>query len=39
MVLDNGIMLYVKNEKDYKKSYCLFKHESWHRAGESEVAY
>ena len=39
MGLDNGIMLYVKNEKDYKKSYCLFKHESWHSAGESEVAY
>ena len=34
MGLDNCIMLYVKNEKDYKKSYRLFKHESWYCAGE-----
>lgn len=39
MGLDNGIMLCVKDEKDYKKSYRLFKHESWHHACECEVAY
>ena len=39
MGLDNGIVLWVKNEKDYKKSYRLFKHESWYCAGECEVAY
>lgn len=39
MGLDNGVMLKVKNEKDYKKAHCLFNHESWHEPCECEVAY
>lgn len=39
MGLDNGIVLCIKDEKDYKKLYRLFKHESWCRACECEVAY
>ena len=37
--LDNGIVLWVKNEKDCEKSYRLFKHESWYCTCECEVAY
>lgn len=39
MGLDNGILLKVKNEKDYKKACRLFNHESWYEADEYEVAY
>lgn len=39
MGLDNGVMLKVKNEKDYEKAHCLFNHESWYEPCECEVAY
>lgn len=39
MGLDNGVMLKVKNEKDYAKAYCLFNHESWYDADECSVCY
>lgn len=39
MGLDNGVMLKVKNEKDYEKAHCLFNHESWYEPCEFEVAY
>lgn len=39
MGLDNGILLKVKNEKDYEKAYRLFNHESWYDADECSVCY
>lgn len=39
MGLDNGIILKVANEKDYKAAYNTFRHEDWYDENEFEVAY
>lgn len=40
MGLDNGVMLKVKKEQNYKKAYKLFEHNNvWDEHGEVEVAY
>lgn len=39
MGLDNGVLLKVRNEKDYAKAYRLFNHESWYDADECSVCY
>lgn len=39
MGLDNGILLKVKNEKDYEKAHRLFNHESWYDSDECSVCY
>lgn len=39
MGLDNGILLKVKNEKDYRKAYRMFEHEHWYDVDECSVCY